>query len=58
MRKTLFLCLLFCQAVAAQKLKKEDKQLLSSLQQHVQFLANDKLEGRRTGSTGEQLAMA
>lgn len=58
MRKTLFLCLLFCQAVAAQKLKKEDRQLLSGLQQHIQFLANDKLEGRRTGTMGEKLAMA
>lgn len=57
MRKTLFLCLLFCQAVAAQKLKKEDRQLLTGLQQHIQFLSNDKLEGRRTGTTGEHLAM-
>ena len=58
MRKTLFLWLFFCQAVTAQKLKKEDRQLLSGLQQHIQFLAHDKLEGRRTGTMGEKLAMA
>ncbi|HVE60974.1 MAG TPA: hypothetical protein VNA26_04095, partial [Chitinophagaceae bacterium] len=40
-----------------QKLKKEDKQLVANLQQHISFLAADKLEGRRTGSAGEKLAM-
>lgn len=40
----------------AQKLKKEDKLLLSNLQQHVQYLADDALEGRRTGTAGEQKA--
>ena len=40
----------------AQKLKKEDKQLIANLQQHVQYLADDKLEGRRTGTQGEKLA--
>lgn len=42
--------------VQAQKLKKEDKQLIANLQQHIQFLADDKLEGRRTGTNGEKLA--
>lgn len=42
--------------VKAQKIKKEDKQLFSNLQQHVQYLADDKLEGRRTGTAGEKLA--
>jgi len=37
----------------AQKLKKEDKLLVANLQQHIQFLADDKLEGRRTGTPGE-----
>jgi hypothetical protein len=41
---------------SAQKLKKEDKQIIANLQQHEQFLASDKLEGRRTGSAGAQLA--
>ncbi len=43
-------------SVAAQKGKKEDKLLLSNLQAHVTYLASDALEGRRTGTKGEQLA--
>jgi len=39
-----------------QKLKKEDKQLQTNLKTHVAFLASDALEGRRTGTKGEQLA--
>jgi aminopeptidase YwaD len=56
--KTYFvLFLLFTGSLAqAQKLKKEDKQLVANLQQHIQYLADDKLEGRRTGSAGEKLA--
>ena len=42
---------------SAQKLKKADKQVLTSLQAHVAYLADDKLEGRRTGTPGEKLAM-
>lgn len=48
--------LLAATAADAQKLKKEDKLLVANLQQHVQFLASDQLQGRRTGSTGEKLA--
>lgn len=49
--------LLFCfQFAVAQKLKKTDKVILSGIQEHVIFLADDKLEGRRTGSKGEKLA--
>ena len=40
----------------AQKLKKEDKQLLAHLQTHIQYLADDSLQGRRTGTKGEKLA--
>lgn len=40
----------------AQKLKKADKAIISSLQAHVSFLADDKLEGRRAGSEGERKA--
>jgi aminopeptidase YwaD len=50
------LLLLVVSVAQAQKIKKEDKQLLSNLQQHVQYLADDKLEGRRTGTAGEKLA--
>ena len=50
-----FLCLVAI-SVEAQKLKKEDRQLISNLRAHVQFLSDDKLEGRRTGTMGEKLA--
>jgi aminopeptidase YwaD len=40
----------------AQKLKKADKITLANLEMHVQYLANDKLEGRRSGSAGEKMA--
>lgn len=40
----------------AQKLKKADKIIVSSLQQEIGFLASDSLEGRRTGSAGEKRA--
>lgn len=43
-------------ASQAQKLKKEDKQLMANLKGHVVFLSSDQLEGRRTGTTGEKLA--
>ncbi|HWI90394.1 MAG TPA: M20/M25/M40 family metallo-hydrolase [Flavisolibacter sp.] len=58
-KKFFTLLLLFAAAFAhAQKLKKEDKQLVSNLQKHIEFLADDKLEGRRTGSSGEATAAA
>ena len=41
----------------AQKLKKEDKALIAGLEEHIHYLADDKLEGRRAGSNGEKLAM-
>ena len=40
----------------SQKLKKADKAILTNLQAHVTYLADDKLEGRRAGSQGEKLA--
>jgi hypothetical protein len=56
-KKSFILFFVFAAFVGqAQKLKKEDKQLLTNLQQHIQFLADDKLEGRRTGSPGEAAA--
>jgi aminopeptidase YwaD len=41
----------------SQKLKKADKVVIANLQAHVNFLADDKLEGRRAGTNGEKLAM-
>lgn len=56
MKRILWLLLLISTAGSAQKLKKADKQVISNLQSHIGFLADDKLEGRRTGSAGEKLA--
>jgi aminopeptidase YwaD len=53
-----FLCLviLTSQFAVAQKIKKADKVILTNLQTHIAYLADDKLEGRRTGTAGEKLA--
>jgi hypothetical protein len=56
MKYFLGLFLLISTAGSAQKLKKADKLVLANLQTHISFLADDKLEGRRTGSAGEKLA--
>ena len=37
--------------------KKLDQQIIQNLKSHVQYLADDKLMGRRTGTQGEILAM-
>jgi len=52
----LWLVVLSAQFATAQKLKKADKVIVTNLQTHIQYLADDKLEGRRTGSAGEKLA--
>ena len=40
-----------------QKLKKADKILIQHIQNHIQYLASDALEGRRAGSAGELKAV-
>jgi aminopeptidase YwaD len=40
----------------AQKITAEDKKVMANLKTNITFLANDKLEGRRTGTNGEKLA--
>lgn len=50
------LLVLLAQTTVAQKLKKKDKVVFTNLQKHISFLADDKLEGRRTGTKGEKLA--
>ncbi len=52
---TLILIIPFLPAFA-QKFKKADKVTLANLEAHIQYLADDRLEGRRTGSPGEKLA--
>lgn len=56
--KSFFLLLLtlISISVSAQKLNKQDKLSLQNITEHVTFLADDKLEGRRTGTKGEELA--
>lgn len=55
--KPIFYCLVFLtQFATAQKLKKADKIVVANLQTHISYLADDKLEGRRAGSSGEKLA--
>ncbi len=56
MKRILWLLVFTAQVAVAQKAKKADKAILSNLQSHITFLADDKLEGRRTGSNGEKLA--
>lgn len=64
MKRIFWLLLLASTVCNAQKNKKAqakaqlkaDKVVLASLQSHIGFLADDKLEGRRTGSAGEKLA--
>ena len=36
---------------------KSDKIITANVQTHIQYLASDKLEGRRAGTPGEALAM-
>lgn len=56
MKYAFWLLVVSFQFAGAQKLKKADKLVLTGLESHISFLADDKLEGRRTGSKGEKLA--
>ena len=58
--RSLLLFLVFFQAfsppVISQKLRKADKEVISELQNDIDYLSSDKLEGRRSGTPGEVLA--
>lgn len=56
MKKSYLLLPLVCITLAAYPQKKADRKTLANLQTHVSYLSSDKLEGRRTGTAGEQLA--
>jgi len=43
--------------IALEKEKQERIFLISNLKKHIEILASDSLEGRRTGTKGEMLAM-
>jgi hypothetical protein len=52
MKHLLFIAVFICNLAVAQS----DKSILKSVKKSVYFLANDKLEGRRTGTAGESKA--
>jgi Peptidase family M28/PDZ domain len=56
MKNILIVLILFTQVVFAQRLKKSDKFIIDNLHNEIDYLASDKLEGRRTGTEGEKLA--
>ncbi len=56
MKYAFWLLVIGFQFADAQKLKKADKLVMTGLESHIVFLADDKLEGRRTGTKGEKLA--
>ena len=56
MTRLLWLLIFISATGNAQKLKKADRNILSNLKTHISYLADDKLEGRRTGTPGEKLA--
>jgi aminopeptidase YwaD len=55
--KVFFIALLISGCSSSKKIPGNDFQVADLLKQHIQFLADDKLEGRRTGTQGEELAM-
>ncbi len=48
---------IFFSCSVQKKIAKDDQGLVNNIKSHVSYLADDKLEGRRTGTVGEQLAM-
>lgn len=56
MKHSKWLMALLVVAIPASAQKKADRKIVASLQSHIAYLSDDKLEGRRTGTPGEQLA--
>ncbi|MBI3139961.1 MAG: M28 family peptidase [Sphingobacteriales bacterium] len=56
-RSVIGLLLLLAACSPSKKINKDEVQTLQNLKSHIQYLADDKLEGRRTGTNGEKLAM-
>jgi aminopeptidase YwaD len=52
----LLMSLVFTGVCFAQKLSQTEKTVLKNIKKNISYLADDKLEGRRTGTKGEQLA--
>ena len=51
-----FLILIFCSVNVIAQQPKFDKTVEKNIKKHIAFLADDKLEGRRTGTNGEKIA--
>lgn len=56
MRYLLLLSVFFIQRVCAQEITTTDSKTIEELKKTINYLASDKLEGRRTGTAGEKLA--
>lgn len=56
MKYILVLLVMGCHSLFAQKISRADKKIIMGLKKHINYLADDKLEGRRTGTQGEKLA--
>jgi aminopeptidase YwaD len=60
MMRSILLFLIFFQSflpsAISQKLHKADREVIADLQADINYLANDRLEGRRSGTPGETLA--
>lgn len=48
---------IFYSCSVQKKIAKDDRGLVNNIKSHISYLADDKLEGRRTGTAGEQLAI-
>ena len=57
MSRFIFVALLFCSCSTSKNLSIKDTQTADNLKANIQYLADDKLEGRRTGTVGEELAV-
>lgn len=55
--KALLIAILFSACSTPKAITKPDTQTADNIKAHIQYLADDKLEGRRTGTNGEELAM-
>jgi aminopeptidase YwaD len=56
MKYILAAALLVSQSISAQQVSKDDEKIQQGLRKSINYLADDKLEGRRTGTPGEKLA--
>ncbi len=55
--KSFLIAVLIAGCTSSKQATKAGTQTLENIKSHIHYLADDKLEGRRTGTTGEKLAM-